>query len=259
MNIILTNDDGINSPGLWALAEKLKSVGNLTVIVPDRDQSGTGASMTLLRPLTIQKMDSRISGISTVYTVDGTPADCVIMADELLCEDKIDLVVSGINLGANLGLDIYNSGTFGAALHGYYRGIDSIAVSAKYINDVVIYEPSALIGASLARNLIGDNEKRNPLLINLNLPACDAKDIEGVNVTTLGPKAHLENVESQKYGMRTAYWLRHKFISDVPVEGTDIWAIENNRVSITSINPMSTGSDFIEDSRSLILAATEAL
>ena len=266
LNIILTNDDGINSPGLWAMAEKLKTVADLTMIVPDRDKSGTGASMTLLRPLTVQKVDSRISGILNVYTVDGTPADCVIMADELLCDRKIDLVVSGINAGANLGLDIYNSGTFGAALHGYYRGIDSMAVSVKYIDDVrtggtgIMYEPSAIVGASLARNLLENKGKRNTLLLNVNLPACDINDIEGVNVTTLGPKAYLENVEPQKHGRRTVYWLRHNNpISEFPLEGTDIWAIEDNRVSVTLINPMNVGSDFINNSCSLRSSMTEAL
>ena len=259
LNIVLTNDDGIHSPGLWQLADKLKLIGDLTVIVPDRDQSGMGASMTLLRPLTVNEVVPQVGGISKVYTVDGSPADCVIMADELLCDHKIDLLVSGINMGANLGLDIYNSGTFGAALHGYYRGIDSIAVSVEYIDDV-IYKPSALVGASVALNLLGDTKKRSNLLINLNLPACDGIDIEGVNITTLGKKAYMESVEAQKHGRRTSYWLRHNnpALSDAD-EGSDIWAIENNRVSITIIDPMNVGNHLKKDSHNLVTSAVHSL
>ena len=117
MNILLTNDDGIHSEGLWAIAQKLCEIADVTVVVPDRDQSGMGASMTLLKPLSFERVQPRTAGVYAAYTVQGTPADCVIMATEHILESKPDLIVSGINQGANLGLDVFNSGTFGAALH----------------------------------------------------------------------------------------------------------------------------------------------
>ena len=114
MNILLTNDDGIHSEGLWAIAETLSDIGSVTIVVPDRDQSGMGSSTTLLTPLTIQKNPSRVPKVTEVYTVDGRPGDCVIVANEVLMDHNIDLLVAGINPGANLGIDVFNSGTFGA-------------------------------------------------------------------------------------------------------------------------------------------------
>ena len=235
-NILLTNDDGINSPGLWAMAESLTEVGEVTVVVPDRDQSGTGASMTLLKPLAIEVVESRIKRVTETYTVGGTPADCVIMAAEHLHKGRIDLIVSGINQGANLGLDVFNSGTFGAALHGYFRGIDSIAISSKYVDDV-IYGPAAIVGAGLA-NLLGKRNNEAPFLLNVNFPPREIEGIKGVELTTLGPKAYLENVEEVKSGRRTYFWLHHNKATGAPLEkGTDVWAINNEKVSITVIDP----------------------
>ena len=239
MRILLTNDDGIHSPGLWAIARSLKEIADLTVVVPDRDQSGKGASMTLTGPLTLEKVQSPDGMEILTYTVDGTPADCVIMACEYLCSEPVDLIVSGINQGANMGLDVFNSGTFGAALHGYFRGINSIAVSVFYRQDV-IYSPAALLGAAIAK-IVHDQKPESAILLNVNLPACDLKDIKGVDLTSLGPKAYLENVETVTSGRRTFYWLRHNKPMNVTYqEGTDVWSINHDRASITIINPYLT-------------------
>ena len=242
MRVLLTNDDGIHSPGLWAIAKSLEEIADLTVVVPDRDQSGKGASMTLLSPLTVEKVPTPYGMSCPTFTVDGTPGDCVIMACESLCKDPIDVVVSGINQGANMGLDVFNSGTFGAALHGYFRGINSIAVSVFYRQDV-IYSPAALIGAEMTQIVCGQ-KLSSPTLLNVNLPACDFKDIKGVDLTELGPKAYLENVETVKSGRRTFHWLRHnKPLEAVYREGTDVWSINNDRVSITIVNPYLTADN----------------
>jgi 5'-nucleotidase len=236
LNILLTNDDGINSPGLWIMAESLLNLGRVTIVVPDRDQSGMGASMTLLRPLTMQKVGTRNIGVEAAYTVDGTPADCVIMATERICENPVDLIVSGINPGANLGLDVFNSGTFGAALHGYFRGIDSIAVSSKYDGDV-IYGPSSAVGAAIAEVVLQQTNDVK-MLLNINLPPHETSGIKGVEITRLGPKAYLEGVEEFTNGRRNYYWLKHTKKTDESVEiGTDVWAVDNDRVSISIINP----------------------
>jgi 5'-nucleotidase len=110
MNILVVNDDGIYAPGLWALASELKRLGKVTVVAPDREQSGIGAAITLHHPLRLQKVKSEIRGIES-YAVGGTPGDSVIMAINLLANDKFDLAVSGINNGPNLGVDIFQSGT----------------------------------------------------------------------------------------------------------------------------------------------------
>jgi 5'-nucleotidase len=248
MEILLTNDDGINSEGLWAIAETLKNIGKVTIVVPDRDQSGTGASMSLLKPLTVEKVAPKITKIEDVYTVDGTPADCVIMANELLIKSPIDLVVSGINQGANLGLDILNSGTFGAALHGYFRNINSMAVSVKYDAKGVINFPSAKIGASIAEKIL-NNQWDHKMLLNINCPPCEMDQIEGIETTTLASKAYLESVQAIQNGRRTNYWLRHTNVAkEQPLNGSDVDAINRNCVSITSINPfMKDRNALIED------------
>ena len=237
MNILLTNDDGIHSEGLWAIAETLSDIGSVTIVVPDRDQSGMGSSTTLLTPLTIQKNPSRVSKITEVYTVDGGPGDCVIVGKEVLMNHNIDLVVSGINQGANLGLDVFNSGTFGAALHGYFRSINSIAVSVKYDERGVSNFPSAKGGAHIAKYVL-DLNPENKLLLNINLPPCQLDEIQGVEMTTLGGRAFAENVEEIQNGRRTHYWIKHN--REVEMEwpkGCDVDAINRDCISITSVYP----------------------
>ena len=245
MNILLTNDDGIHSEGLWAIAQKLCEIADVTVVVPDRDQSGMGASMTLLKPLSFERVQPRTAGVYAAYTVQGTPADCVIMATEHILESKPDLIVSGINQGANLGLDVFNSGTFGAALHGYFRGINSIAVSVLYKEDV-IYAPSAVVGTILAQCVL-DMASEEKLLLNLNLPACQMGDIKAFDLTKLGPKAFLENVESMQSGRRTFFWIKHnKPVYKNNIEGTDVWSVNNDRISLTFVNPFLSDMNGVE-------------
>ena len=258
MRVLLTNDDGIHSPGLWAIAKSLEEIADLTVVVPDRDQSGKGASMTLLRPLTVEKVDTPNNMKCPTYTVDGTPGDCVIMGCESLCNDPIDLIVSGINQGANMGLDVFNSGTFGAALHGFFRGINSIALSVFYKQDV-IYSPAALVGTEIAK-VIHSQNFRSPVLLNVNLPACDFKDIRGVDLTEVGPKAFLENVESVESGRRTFHWLRHNKPMEVTYQkGTDVWSINHDRASITVVNPYLTTDNKTELGNSVLKSSLERL
>ena len=258
MRVLLTNDDGIHSPGLWAIATYLEKIADLTVVVPDRDQSGKGASMTLLSPLTVEKVATPNGMKCPTYTVDGTPGDCVIMACESLCKDPIDMVVSGINQGANMGLDVFNSGTFGAALHGYFRGINSIAVSVFYRQDV-IYSPAALIGAEITK-IVHSQKLGSPSLLNVNLPACDFKDIKGVDLTELGPKAYLENVETVESGRRTFHWLRHNKPLELTYrEGTDVWSINHDRASITIVDPYLTTDNHTELSELLLKKSLSSL
>jgi len=183
-------------------------------------------------------VESRVNGIDKVYTVDGTPADCVIMAAGHICSGKIDLVVSGINQGANLGLDVFHSGTFGAALQAYNKGIDAIALSVLY-KDGIYNQPAAEIGSKLAEVLLNTSKVRNkPYLLNVNLPHAELEGIEGVDLTTLGPRGFSERVEQVVNGRRKFYWIKFdKPADEDPVKGTDVWSVRNNRVSITSVVP----------------------
>ena len=235
MRILVTNDDGINAPGVWALAEALSPLGKVSVVAPDRDQSGVGTARTLLTVLRIEEIESRLEGI-TAHSVSGTPSDCVILADGRLFPEPFDLVVSGINNGANMGMDVLDSGTFGGAMRGYFHGITSIAISVAGIKGVD-YEPAARVAKSLARRL--DVEPRGePLIYNVNVPSVSADRIRGVKITTLGPKAYLENIEHGHDGWRSHYWIKHNRPTNQKApEGCDVWAIRNNWVSITPMDP----------------------
>ena len=234
MRILVTNDDGINAEGLWTLVESLTSVGEVSVVAPDRDQSGIGTARTLLNILRVSEVETRIEGVPA-YTVSGTPSDCVVLAFEAIFDETFDLVVSGINEGANLGLDVLDSGTVGGALRGYFRGIPSIAVSVTSVTGV-IYGPAAQVAKSLAAYVVENGGR--PLLYNVNVPNVPAERLKGARATYLGPKAYLETVERRSDGRRTHYWIRHNRPTGENVrEGCDVWATRNGWVSITPVEP----------------------
>ena len=244
MRILATNDDSINAEGLWSVAEALCELGDVSIVAPDRDQSGIGTARTLLNILRVNKVESRIPGVPA-YAVTGTPADCVILATEALFAEPFDLVVSGINEGANLGLDAFDSGTVGGAFRGFYRGIPSIAVSVTSLTNVR-YDVAASVTKRLAAEIA--NSDRKPYLYNVNVPNAPADQLKGVRATTLGPKAYLESVERGNDGRRAHYWIRHNkpMRSDVP-EGCDIWATRNNWVSITPVDPALISANGVGD------------
>ena len=160
MRILVTNDDGIHSPGLWSVAEALKPLGEVIVVAPDRDQSGISAAMTLLAVVRAEEVQAQIEGVKA-FSVEGTPGDCVILANGTLVKEPFDLVVSGINQGANFGLDIMNSGTVGAAFHGYFRGIPSIAVSVGASSELEILVVSGPSTSESALTFCHSGSSRN--------------------------------------------------------------------------------------------------
>ena len=235
MRILVTNDDGIDAPGVWALAEVMAGLGKVSVVAPDRDQSGVGTARTLLTILRVNEVESKLEGV-TAHTVSGTPSDCVILADGSLFPERFDLLVSGINNGANMGLDVLDSGTFGGALRGYFHGIPSIAVSVGGITNID-YGPAARVARSLALRISGESQDE-PILYNVNVPHVFEDRIRGVKATTLGPKAYLESIERGHDGWRSHYWIKHNRPTNQKVpEGCDVWATRNNWVSITPVEP----------------------
>ena len=234
MRILVTNDDGIHSDGLWRLAEALNAVGKVSIVAPDRDQSGVAASLTLTSVLRVQAMPSPLDGVD-VNAVQGTPGDCVILAVESILDEPPDLVVSGVNRGANLGHDVLISGTVGAAAHGYMKGFTSIAVSVRYGEGEVRYAVAARVAAAVARAL-----KEAPLdvpqLININVPDLAAEEIRGVELTRPGPRAFMETVTKGRDGSRTHYWIAEDRILDIGPEGTDLGAMKKGAISISSLD-----------------------
>ena len=234
MRILLTNDDGIHSEGLWAAARTLKNAGDVFVVAPDRDQSGIGTAMTLLDVLRVNDEAPLVEGVTAV-SVQGTPADCVILATEALYDEPFDLLVSGINQGANLGHDILLSGTVGAALQGYLRGVPSIAMSIASLTDLK-YEAAAETARALAES-ISANGLEGPLLINVNLPNVTPAELKGVEMTTLGESAFMPSVQKEGDARRSHYWIKqNRPNTKPPAEGTDVWAVRNGRVSITALS-----------------------
>ena len=239
MNILVTNDDGINAQGLWTLARALQDLGAVTVVAPDRDQGGVGRALELPAVVRTRDVDPPpVKGIRAI-AVEGTPADCVILAAETLVSGPIDLVVSGINQGSNLGLDILVSGTVGAALQGYFRMVPSIAISVASLTNVQ-FDAAARTARAMAQTLLNTtsgNGFPTPLLLNVNLPNVAPDYIKQVDITRLGPRQFLENVERGTNGRATHYWIKHnKNINPAVAEGTDIWALRNNHISITPLN-----------------------
>ncbi len=231
MRILLTNDDGVNAPGLSSAAAALKDVGEVTVVAPDRDLSGVSSAMTLLSVLRVHELQPLCEGVKT-FSVEGTPADCVVLATETLSEKPFDLVVSGINQGSNLGLDVMLSGTLGGAFQGYFRNISSIAVSVASLTDVR-YEAAALTAKSLAEAL-RSTPPESPLLLNVNLPNLEPDRIKGLERTSVGPRAFLESVDKGHDGRRTHYWIkRNRPVNPSAPQGTDIWAVRNDRISVS--------------------------
>jgi len=236
LRILVTNDDGVSSEGLWTLVRELTDAGEVCVVAPDRDMSGVGTGLTLLDVLRVHEYSSPVAGV-VAYSVQGTPADCVILAVGSLFSGPFDLLVSGINPGANIGLDVLCSGTVGGALQGSYLQIPAIAVSAVYSDPArVRYGPAARAAGALARGL-GSGPVRWPLVLNVNVPDVGSAEIEGVEVTRVGPLAYRPNVQRTQDGRRTYYWIKHNEpVLDDPPEGTDVWAVRNRRISITPLD-----------------------
>lgn len=233
MNILVTNDDGMHSRGLWALAEALGEAGRVTIIAPDREQSGVGTSISIRRPLRLNRLPRR--GTDRAYSLEGTPADCVLVAIGGLL-DSVDLVVSGINEGANVGDNILVSGTVGAALQGYFHGIPSMAVSVSELRNPEV-QPAARTALHLAKALAAGRFGKDTTLLNVNLPNKPRDQLKGVVFTEMAHRAFILTTtrETDIKGndvCRVGGELRKGDLK----EGTDAWAIREGYVSISPID-----------------------
>ncbi|MFH1382596.1 MAG: 5'/3'-nucleotidase SurE [Chloroflexota bacterium] len=232
--ILVTNDDGILAEGLWILAGELNKVAPVIVVAPDREQSAVGTAVTLSQPLRAQKVRPLVPDIEA-YSVEGTPADSVILALEKLAGNEVALVVSGINNGLNVGSDVFISGTVGAALQGYLRGLPALAVSispgdSQHLGD------AARLAALLAAKINSSTLPQNTFL-NINFPGLSVDNIGGIKTTRLANHSHIETVSEGHDGKRKYYWLvRQRANEKHHDEMTDIWAIDQGHISITPLH-----------------------
>jgi 5'-nucleotidase len=232
--ILVSNDDGIFAPGLWAIARELKVLDEVTVAAPDREQSATGTCLTLRQPLRVRPFAPMEPGIST-FGIEGSPGDSVILALERLATNA-RAVVSGINSGQNLGDDILISGTVGAALQGYLRGLPSIALSVG-VPDSGNLGAAASLGRILIERIF-DRKLPTDIFLNVNMPDVPLSNIKGIVVTEPAHKTHIDSVEEGHDGRREYFWLVRRKLDKQPADGSDIWAIEHGYISITPLHTM---------------------
>jgi len=241
LRILVTNDDGVYAEGLWTLVEALKGVGEVIVSAPDREQSAVGTSVTLHHPLRMKQVEPRIKGVET-YSIEGTPADSVILGLQVVTKDGVDLVMSGINEGVNLGNDVYISGTLGAAIQGHFHGVPAIAISTALRENKVRFEAAARMGKILAMKI---KEKALPTrsLLNVNTPCLPIERIEGVELTRPGHRTYRDAIEKGNDGKRDYYWIVRGEPTWEEKTGSDICAIRNKKISITPLPVNLHGSN----------------
>jgi len=242
VRILVTNDDGILADGLWTLVGELQNIADVVVIAPDREMSAIGTAVSLRQPVRASKVTPRVDGVET-YAVEGTPADSVILGLGKLAKDKVDLVISGINQGANLGDDVLISGTVGAALQATLHGFPAFAISIA-IGDNPHFGNAAKFAALLARRF-NSGVLPNNICLNVNLPL---EKISGVRLTHPASKSHTDTVEERYDNGRQHYQLIRQRINKPIDEGTDIWAVEQGNISISPLlvldaNPSPLVSD----------------
>ena len=236
MKILVSNDDGIKAEGLWALVKELRKVGQVVVMAPHQEQSGVGTAISLKRAIRVNRVESGLAGVEA-YSVEGTPADSVIIALRSLFAGEIDLVVSGINRGSNMGHDVVVSGTLGAAIQGYLHDVPSMAVSLNGYDEELHFEPSARMAALLA-TLIRDGMLSEHLLLNVNLPNLPLHEIEGIEITNQSQQSYCDAVEHDEND-KECYHIRRIPDLGTGLQGHDLWALQRNRISIT---PLLDGS-----------------
>jgi len=228
VRILVSNDDGYFAPGIALLAEALRQLGEVTVVAPERDRSGASNSLTLDRPLTVRRAPNGY------FSVNGTPTDCVHLAVTGLLDFTPDVVVSGVNLGANMGDDTIYSGTVAAAAEGYLLGIPSLAVSLTSKSGE--HFESAIGVALQIVEWLRRRPFAEPVLLNVNVPDVAPALLRGVEVTRLGRRHKAEAVVKLETPRgETAYWIGPAGAAADAGPGTDFHAIDAQRVSVTPL------------------------
>ncbi len=235
--ILLSNDDGIHAPGLQALAESLAGLGEIVIVAPDRDRSGTGHAITVREDLHVERLE--LAGRWRAYAVSGTPADCVKLGVLELLESPPDLVVSGINAGANLGIDVFYSGTVAAAFEGMLLGIPSLAISCVTSKESPDFQAARAVAPLLADWMVREMSG-SPLLLNVNVP-------ERVRAT--GPEA----LRWTRLGLRRRY--RDGF---APGTGEPGWPQPDDRETARRFRLVGDADDGDSDDPTTDAGAVEA-
>ncbi len=251
MHILVTNDDGVLALGLLALAQEMRSLGEVTVLAPDRNWSASGHVKTLERPLRVKNVE--LADGTAALATDGAPSDCVALAVLGLLEKKIDLVVSGINPNANLGHDVTYSGTVTAAMEAAIWGVPGVAVSLDSPENhlgVLDYGTAARVAGVIVQKVM-ENGLPKDTLLNVNVPYVRDEHLKGIKITRQGLRVYRDLlVNRQDPRGRPYYWIGGDAPTGVPEEGTDFGALAEKYVSITPIQLDLTAHRALETMRS---------
>ena len=245
MKIILTNDDGIYSPGILTLKKALTPFGSVTVVAPDVQKSGVGHAITFSHPLRVREVFA--NGDFVGYGIDGSPADCVKLAVREIMKEKSDLLVSGINIGANVGINVLYSGTVAAAIEGAVLGIPSVAISLEISESSPDIQGAAVIAKEIIGHIINKELPRGTLL-NVNIPLISKDKIKGIKITR-----QFSGDFDEHYDRRTDprgiayYWIAGTGWPKIDVVGTDMHALKEGYISITPLRYDLTDYTFLKE------------
>jgi 5'-nucleotidase len=235
VRILISNDDGIYAEGIWALARELSGIAEVIIVAPDREQSAVGTAVSLRKPLRVQQIVPLFPG-TPAYSVEGTPSDSVIVGLGKIASGKIDLVVSGINQGTNLGEDVLISGTVGAALAAYLRGFPAIAISCIHSRSQAPYLQSVARFTTLLAKRIQSAKLQVTTLLNVNFPDLEISEIKGIKITGLAHRSHVNSVEEGHDGKRAYYLLTREEVSKQVDKKSDIGEALQGNITITPLN-----------------------
>jgi 5'-nucleotidase len=248
MHILLTNDDGVSAPGLLALAQELRKLGQVTVLAPDHNWSASGHTKTLHRPLRVK--ESVLADGSPAWATDGSPSDCVGLAVLGFLPDKVDVVLSGINPDANVGHDVTYSGTVMAAMEAAIWGLPGIAVSLDLPENhqgAVDFAPAAHIARQITQAVMQRGLLKS-VLLNVNIPNLPEAQMQGISITRLGLRVYRDALDRRQDPRgRPYYWIGGEAPTGVPEEGTDFGALAQGAVSITPLHTDLTSYPAVQD------------
>lgn len=232
--ILITNDDGINAPGIRALVESVKGLGKIIVVAPDKPQSGMGHAITIGHPLRMQRVNV-FDGIEA-YSTSGTPVDCVKLAVDKVIHSQPDICLSGINHGANHSINVIYSGTMSAALEASIESIPSIGFSLLDLSIEADFTAAKKYARILVEHVLKSKQEDKHLCLNVNIPKGEDKLIRGIKICRQAYAKYEEEFDERKdpHGRRY-YWLTGEFVNFDKGKDTDVWALKNNFVSVVPV------------------------
>jgi 5'-nucleotidase len=244
--ILVTNDDGVTAPGINALIEVMKTLGDVIVVAPDKPQSGMGHAITINSTLRIQKLN--IHGVLDEYSCTGTPVDCVKIAVNKILHRKPDLCVSGINHGSNMSINVIYSGTMSAAVEGAIESIPSIGFSLCDDSIDADFTASKKVVEVIALKVLKNGLPKD-VCLNVNIPKSKHSELKGIKICRQARANWIEELDERKDPAgKTYFWLTGKFENyDAGQEDTDVWALENNYVSVVPVQFDMTAHTAIQE------------